>query len=841
VATAAGGSVVGEPKPQHRDLPDDQHCQHVEQIVKSLHRYTIDFRGTVDGAMTRHPIGYVASVQGWQPNRSVVIENVGPTPVVNPRLVVNGRRRWFSLPELVAEATAGCTTPVERARAIWEFRRRMRFHATTWDPESSDALKATHVYGYTLCGDEALVLDALWKAAGFRTRPGRPVGHCVTEVFYDGGFHLLDSDEHVLCLRRDNRTIASEEEIVRDHDLVKRTHTYSINQPESRQTDEFSASLYGHEGNRDGDWGATTSHRMHLTLRPGESIEFRWDHVGKQYTAGELVPPGKAIADGQGDLLAGWGPVAYAWLTNGRWRYRPDLAAASARDGAEKTDNARFDTAAAAIRAEVPGKPAAVTWRFASPYVFVGGGATAVVELGPHASAQWRYSADGRTWLPVAAQSKPGRQELACSLDRQLSPRGQPVYQFFLQLSTGGGVTISRPSFEHDIQIAPLALPELEVGTNQVEYSDAGPAGRTVRITHRWVQRKAWRPPAAPARALSPADGQAVRGSRVNFRWEPAAHPDAQPIADYHFELSDRADLRWPLSPNFERRVAMTPSAGKPEWTVPEAGLLNPNTAYYWRVRACDMRGVWGPWSKAFSFRVRAPGVPEEVRLVPAGADRLELRWKPAAGGEPPVAYRVYGSDERGFTPSDRPYLVHRGRGFVRSMEEYKRKPESAPDAGLVPTPANLVARLAGTALCVVGPEAAVPNANRAYYRVVAVDAEGNPSGPSDYAEVPRPWLVNRPAVTTAAGKPYRFQPLVIRSDGDLRCRAEGMSSYNAAFWDREELRYTAEGLPEGLRLEPASGLICGSPAQRGTFQPKLRVQATPGAAKTYAWTLSVQ
>ena len=93
VATAAGGSVVGEPKPQHRDLPDDQHCQHVEQIVKSLHRYTIDFRGTVDGAMTRHPIGYVASVQGWQPNRSVVIENVGPTPVVNPRLVVNGRRR----------------------------------------------------------------------------------------------------------------------------------------------------------------------------------------------------------------------------------------------------------------------------------------------------------------------------------------------------------------------------------------------------------------------------------------------------------------------------------------------------------------------------------------------------------------------------------------------------------------------------------------------------------------------------------------------------------------------------------------------------------------------------
>ena len=43
---------------------------------------------------------------------------------------------------------------------------------------------------------------------------------------------------------------------------------------------------------------------------------------------------------------------------------------------------------------------------------------------------------------------------------------------------------------------------------------------------------------------------------------------------------------------------------------------------------------------------------------------------------------------------------------------------------------------------------------------------------------------------------------LFIRSIGDLRCRASRKSSYNAAFWDREEVSLTAAGLPEGLSLD---------------------------------------
>ena len=150
LATPVPGAVVGEPKKPYADRDDDIPREHVEEIADGRREYTIEFRGTVDGTMTRTPIGYGAFRQGWQPNRSVLIENVGETDVVNPRLIVNGQRDWQTLESIVSEATRGCESEAEKARAIWEFVRRQRFHACTWDGECSDALKALNVYGYKI-------------------------------------------------------------------------------------------------------------------------------------------------------------------------------------------------------------------------------------------------------------------------------------------------------------------------------------------------------------------------------------------------------------------------------------------------------------------------------------------------------------------------------------------------------------------------------------------------------------------------------------------------------------------------------------------------------------------
>ena len=173
-------------------------------------------------------------------------------------------------------------------------------------------------------------------------------------------------------------------------------------------------------------------------------------------------------------------------------------------------------------------------------------------------------------------------------------------------------------------------------------------------------------------------------------------------------------------------------------------------------------------------------------------------------------------------------------------MEEYEAKPADAPDAGMVNTPANLVARVTETSLRVVGPDVELPGANKAYYRVVAVDAVKNWSGASDYVEVPRPFLLNRPEPAAQVGKPYSYQPRVIRSLGDLRCRRSPKSSYNAAFWDREEHTFAVTGLPEGLSLDAETGEISGKPAQPGTFECVFTVSDQFGKSQKVAFRLVV-
>jgi hypothetical protein len=813
------------PRAPRADLPTDRRQTHSQLLTSGQAAYRVKLGGHLDGAMTRMPVGYSAFRQGWQPELYVRLENVGETEVVNPWLTVNGRGDWRTVEAIVAEATAGCTTEADKARAIWEWQRDRRFHACTWDSEVSDAIKALNVYGYTLCGDDAQVLNVLWQAAGLKTRRGYPVGHVVVEAFYDGDYHLLDGDEHVICLRRDNRTIAGEAEIVRDHDLMKRTHTYSIGSPENNLLDQFSASLYGHEGPREGTHRNVTRHTMHFTLRPGERLEWRFSHVGKEYTAGKEPEPGKPLVDGIGNLLRGWGPVALDNMRNGKWVYRPPLEKLLYRAGTAQESNIAHSSEGDQqphLHPRTAGQPAEVVWKVKSPYVLVGG---EVILNYRRATAEDHLavsvSANGKDWQPVWQAAEQGDRTAAITLDKTLSPPGRPMYEQWVKVEMQGGagqVGLHRLTLDFDVQMALLAMPHLQVGENVIRYTDDSPGARQVRVTHAWRERDAWRPPTAPAQALQPAEGAAVEGTRLTFRWSPATSPDAEvTVADYHIQVCERPDLRWVISSNFDKLISLTPSKGKTEWTIPYVGLLNPDTTYYWRVRAQDSRGVWGPWSQRFSFRCRAPGVPLKVQIVPGEQPgTLDLTWEDNPEGRRPVAYKVYGSDEQGFTASDSEYVVRMGRGFCDTMEEFIAKPKNSPDYGDVKTPANLIDRVTARRLTVIGPEVNLPNTNRAFYRVAAVDEQGNESGPSDYAAAPRPWFVTRPPLTARAGQQYRYEPRALLSLGHLTCRTGGPGgSYNAAFWQREKLTYSLPQTPAWLRLE--GSVLAGTPPATAT------------------------
>ncbi|MBT4820645.1 MAG: hypothetical protein HON70_33360, partial [Lentisphaerae bacterium] len=594
----------GPPMAAAQSLPGDRDRTQTAVITSTSEQYTVVMESAVDGVMTRDPIGYAAYDQGWQPNRFARLENVGDTDIVNPWLTVNGRRRWRSVDEMAAQAIGGYTTDRDKARAVWEFSRHHRFHACTWCNECNDAVKVFNVYGYTLCGNDAQILSDLWKAAGLTVRRGYPVGHCVAEVFYDGECHLLDGDEHCIYLRRDNRTIASEAEVVRDHDLIKRTHTYGILSADNPLRDQFSASLFGYEGERKGKWGGRSKHTMAYTLRPGESIEWRWDHIGKQYTAGTVPKKGEKRRDGHGDLQA-WGSRAYANLRNGRLRYAPDFSSPIARQGI--ADSANLHPEGIVLRPRATGMPCHVTWRIANAYVVVGG---TVAIRGSKAAEEDVFeislSADGKQWERLwSAAATTGNINKDIRFDDRLSPGRKPQYAYFVRLTLQSnedtGVSLSRVVFDTDVQMSALALPELEAGKNTINYEDESPGPRRVRVTHGWVERAAWRPPGVPA-PTEPADAAIVLGTRVRLAWHPPTDPDGDSIMDYHVQVAEHDDMRWVLSPNFDKLVSKTPSKGKAEWTVPATGLLNPGTPYYWRVRARDACGVWGVWSEPQRF-----------------------------------------------------------------------------------------------------------------------------------------------------------------------------------------------------------------------------------------------
>jgi hypothetical protein len=785
--------------------PPDEPKEHVELATSSRHEYAILLGGTMDGPSTRSPIGYGAWSQVFEPNKFVKMENVGDIPVVNPWIIVNGQRNWRTLEEIVKEATGPYITEKEKAIAIWVFQRAHRFHATPSDGDNLDPVKMLNVYGYTLCGDDAQVISDLWRAAGLKVRRGFPQGHCTAEAWFDNEFHLLDGDEHIICLRRDNETIASEADIVRDHDLMKRTHTYGILAADNRQTDEFSASLTLYEGHREGEHGPHLGHKMHLTLRPGEALIWRWDNIGKIHGGFE----GSAG-------LKSWGTASQKLVCNGKMLYTPDLRKPSGHHAISDSQNLAFaesDSSKPALVAASPGRPAHATFAVRSPYVIIGG-AVKLTGKGPLKTA---LSFDGKQWTELP-QVEDGalRDTETIPLDPHIPTVGPARYSYFLKVEMTGGAGLEGISFDTDVQMAPLSLPALELGENKIVYTDETAGPHSLRITHNWVERSGAKAPGSPTAPVFPTDGAPVEGTQFTFKWQEPAESGSQKIADYHFQLSNFSDLRWPLSSNFDKLISHTASKGSPEYKIPYVGLLNPGQEYYWRVRARNDAGVWSAWSPIWRFTPQGPGVPRNLRLkVDRVARTVTLSWSPNPKGRQPARYKVYGSNEKGFSISDNEYEV-----LTESIQVTgARKVEKSPS--------NLVTETDKTQLVIAGPDLKLPNANKAHYRVVAIDEKGIESGPSDQAFVQRPFIHTLPPTSATVGQRYRYQVAATSSLGDLRCRSfSPQHSYSARFWDKDDLRFELLAAPKWLSIDAKTGLITGTPTDKDVGKTTVKVLA---------------
>ena len=80
-------------------------------------------------------------------NKTIIIENLGEAPLVNPRITVDGLYDWFDTKTIALEVTRGCNTDEEKALAIWNYIRLNFNHLDSpGDRECHNPVVAMNVY-----------------------------------------------------------------------------------------------------------------------------------------------------------------------------------------------------------------------------------------------------------------------------------------------------------------------------------------------------------------------------------------------------------------------------------------------------------------------------------------------------------------------------------------------------------------------------------------------------------------------------------------------------------------------------------------------------------------------
>jgi len=614
---------------------------HSKTIVTGQESYLIDVGGTL------------------QPeNLELVIENTGDENIINPQITINDRWSWSTLESIVEEIlnTSGAKTDEEKALAIWNFILENRYH---WQPSGDDLhdpIIFLNVYGFAFCGHTAYITDALAKTAGLKSRTWSLGGHGVHEIYFNRKWHILDGQTGAFYLMRDNKTIASLDDIAKDPWLVERTFhpigdMWRLSHP--RRERDVSSTKYSKDelGKTIASWYSTTEnnrfydantenlHKMDMVLRPGEKIVFRWDNDGKWYNNFVYNEP--------------------PYYANGKFILTPDFTSNNYRKGIAWEGNIKsvsddgfepnlhVDSSVVEFRRyqkAADNDLGHIVYKVESPYVITGGKIGGEFYRNSNFGNVCRMlvSFDGTSWIPVWTAKTIGLIEKHLAIDDIISPIDEdPKYSYYVKAefrAAGHGLDppqepgdnthagLSTFKIETDFQVSPFSIPALTLGSNTIKYTDDSEGKGQVRITQKWQEYTRSHYPDPPGNSISPENWGTVNSSTPILKWEEATDPDkdnltvdygrsveawtessktrkfteGDRIADYHIQLSLRSDCKWPLSPNFDIDL----NSETPEFQVPEGWLIS-GQIYYWRVKAKDSQGNWGKFGEIWSFTVK--------------------------------------------------------------------------------------------------------------------------------------------------------------------------------------------------------------------------------------------
>ena len=554
---------------------------------------------------------------------------------------------------------ANARTDREKAEAIWRFyltdgrfvKPGMFYHIPGWAYEEPvgqvlDPVKLLNSYGFGLCYQDNPLLAATYEAGGMKARVWFLTGHTVAEVFYDGAYHMFDSDEMGYNpigngpLKR--RDVASVYQLEHDANIMTKNVTGpKTSNPNSVDNPWYPADVRAND--------IPDLAQLYTTINDNYLYAYNRDPHG--FTMDFVLRPGERMVryfrPASPDLFY----LPYTYNGNGKqWKILPDFANFSLKPAAgPRSEKDARTWATGKIEYRPPslasgvatrrGQDSIYTFSMPSPYVIIDANFAMQVSL---SDAQDKLVAEtsvngGRTWAESASLSGPfsgpwtaHAAELPGEYGHHNAVSGS--YGYLLRLSLHGASN-QAPSIDGLLlttlfQLNPRTLPALTAGSNVFTYRH----GTDVR-TEQHISTAHLDEYASKIENTNYV-GQGGQGYVVNQDGNPG---------DVVFELAASKgdlsgfdaggrflDLRNGIAPNkFTaeiRKVAPWPANAKGPGTASIA----------WSTRSN------GPWTTIWAYNpkltwldgqpipqvLRWPEVDRSVRTLPAGTRRVYVRYR---------------------------------------------------------------------------------------------------------------------------------------------------------------------------------------------------------------------
>jgi hypothetical protein len=407
----------------------------------------------------------------------------------NLKVVTDASPDYLDVPSLLHSATSKWASPAEKCWALFYWNhiaRRQTAPMMLHGLALTDPIRQFNDYGYAMCSTVSGINCALWDAMGLKSRYWDISLHTVSEVAYDGRWHMYDNSMSALYTLCDGSTIAGVEDIGQDGACaasggkVERGHIakyHCLNATSAHGFLTGADTIRGLEEearcfNPNGlkyrsyfyDWDR--GHRYILNLRQDESYTRYYRSLGTSpghYVPNEGKDPEKVNE-------------RYRIRGNGVWSYQPELKAASLAEQVHESSGLLV-VGGGGLAPAKSGEPGHAIFKLQGANVItsvkVRAGFTRV--SGADLNRISVSTVNGLVWRPVWTNDQTGEREIELQLVDEVNGAYEVLVKVeLLGASNALDARLRRIQFETVTMLNSKTQPQLLLGRNTVDVR-AGP------------------------------------------------------------------------------------------------------------------------------------------------------------------------------------------------------------------------------------------------------------------------------------------------------------------------------------------------------------------------------